>query len=193
MCTSIYVSYWVITHGQLKVISYCDSNQYFHPLLLYFSRMGLLKILLFACILLQCYGKVNAQRSEGDCPPNESFGVCVFDPNACTTDAVCDSGEKCCPMGCNRYCKEVQTNNAFGGLSKDKLYTIMIIVLCILLALVIIGLVLCCCSYFKGGRRANNKHQHIIIPATAGHTGCPGHTGYPGSHITTISMWYGPN
>ncbi|CAH3192784.1 unnamed protein product, partial [Porites evermanni] len=47
----------------------------------------------------------------GKCPVDHSVGICVVLPGACYSDDECVEkfGElyKCCPSGCNRFCKKV--------------------------------------------------------------------------------------
>jgi len=52
-------------------------------------------------------------EKPGDCPANDSFGVCVFDPEKnCLSDSVCPGSQKCCPNGCNRACTNVRRGPA---------------------------------------------------------------------------------
>ncbi|XP_043233379.1 keratin-associated protein 10-6-like [Amphibalanus amphitrite] len=42
------------------------------------------------------------------CPPNRRPGLCVITERSCSSDAQCQSNQKCCPRGCGRECVPVR-------------------------------------------------------------------------------------
>ncbi|KAM7432147.1 hypothetical protein ABFA07_017376 [Porites harrisoni] len=71
----------------------------------------------FACFyFIDQVGSASVKKNPlwslpGKCPVDHSVGICVVLPGACYSDDECVEkfGElyKCCPSGCNRFCKKV--------------------------------------------------------------------------------------
>jgi len=61
------------------------------------------------CTVLLAGGAIAQTKDQPkvQCPRDKpGFGVCVFNPEInCTGDDKCESGQLCCPDGCNRKCK----------------------------------------------------------------------------------------